>query len=332
MTRHIDWDFVLFPLRDGKLTNETKRAICWHVPDERLFRLPVALGEGHGFTWFSYSTIPHQNAIRAQLMLSGGDDPLQLALRGLSVVDEGGMTRNSVSSLFVRFGDKGFAALDDAARMSADPTDAIRAMGYFPDGKATARLVELYNSADETAHQAAARALLYPSYRQEAKQAYFDMIRRQLCVDHAMTACAENDWKDALPAIEGVIERPSSLATYRDAYLAYRQLSGNPIDARLLAARLTIANQGALDPAAPQTAEQLAAAHRAVLESPDVDGAVFVAFCLATYTNKADVGPVKQAGIELLRALPRPLVAQLADRNWDSLEASDRPTALDEFR
>ena len=79
-------------------------------------------------------------------------------------------------------------------------------------------------------------ALINRPFRPEAKQVYFDMIARQTRVNEATEVCLEQGWKDALPLIELVIEKPSSLGASRDAYTTYRQLSGKPIDPKLLQA------------------------------------------------------------------------------------------------
>lgn len=325
VTRHTDWHFVLVPASDAGLAAQAKREILWHVPDEQQFRLPVALGEGHGFVWFSYATIPMQDFVREQLMLTGGDDRLQLALRGLSVQDEGMNTRNSVSRLFVQFGDKGFAALDEVSRSSDDPSNSIRSMVHFRDANATARLIELYNSPNEQVHRAAAYALVHQPYRPAAKEAYLDMIGRQLHVNEAMQACLGMGWKDALPLIEGVVEEPSSLGAYRDAYMAYRQLSDNPIDAAVLAAAIVIQRQIGSDRASQPTEGELTAARRTIIDSADVEGAAFVSLSLATFVTKGSTALVNKNGIEILRVLPRPVVEKMLKRLLDGVGETDKP-------
>jgi hypothetical protein len=328
VTKHTDWHFVLFPARDARLSADAKRDILWHVPDEKLFRLPVALGEGHGFEWFSYSTIPMQHFVREQLKLSGGDDRLQLAIRGLSVVDEGTNTRDSVMRLFPHFGEKGFDALDEVVRTGSDPTNAIHSMAFFRDARATARLVELYKSHNEQVHRAAAYALIYQPYRRDAKEAYFDMIARQLHVTEAMRACLEQDWKDALPVIEAVVEKPSSLGAYREAYKISRELSGNPIDAELFEAATIIQCQSSSDRASQPTEQELRAARRTIVESPDAEGAAFVALSLATFVTKGNTALVNRDGIEILRELPRPLVVKMLNRLAAGQDESHRRMAL----
>jgi hypothetical protein len=332
VTKHTDWHYVLVPASDARLSAEAKRKILWHVPDDKQFRLPVALGEGHGFVWFSYATIPMQHFVRKQLMLTGGDDPLQLALRGLSVEDEGMNTRNSVSRLFVQFGDEGFDALDKIIRASDDPSTAIRSMVHFRDAKATARLVELYKSSNEQVHRAAAYALVHLPYRPAAKEAYLDMIGRQLHVNEAMQACLEFGWKDALPLIEGVVEKPSSLGAYREAYKISRQLSANSIEAQVLAAANVIQRQSGSDRGSQPTERELVAARRTIIGTADIEGAAFVGFSLATFVTKGNTAPVNKDGIEILRALPRPVVEKMLNRLLDGLGETDRPPVLKVLR
>ncbi len=332
VTKYTDWHFVLVRASDARLSAEAKREILWHVPDEREFRLPVALGEGHGFLWFSYVSIPMQHFVREQLTLAGGDDRLQLALRGLAVEDEGMNTRNSVLQLFVQFGDAGYAALDEVVRASDDPSLAIRGMVHFCDAKATARLVELYSSPDEQVHRAAAYSLVHLPYRPAAKEAYLDMIGRQLHVHEAMQACLEFGWQDALPLIDGVVERPSSLGAYREAYKISRQLSGNPIEAELLAAANVILRQSSSDRTSQPTEGELADARRTIMGTTDIEGAAFVGFSLATFVTKGNIAPVNTDGIEILRALPRPVVEKMLNRLLDGLGETDRQPVLKVLR
>ncbi len=328
VTKHTDWHFVLVPVSETKLSPEAKREILWHVPDEKEFRLPVALGEGHGFVWFSYASIPMQDVLRVRLMLTGGDDRLQLLLRGLTVDDDGISTRLSVVPMFVQFGPAGFTALDKAIRTSDDPTYAIRSLIYFRDAQATARLIELYESPKADVHRAAAYALIHQPFRPAAKAAYLDMLDEQLQVTRALQACLEFGWKDALPLIERVIEKPSSLRDYRDAYKTYRQLSGNPIDAKILAAADVIDPYNRIARAALPTEEALAAARRTIIETADVKGAAFIGFSLATYTTKGNSGRINQEGIAILHALPRPVVEPMLNQLLQGLEESDRPKVL----
>jgi hypothetical protein len=328
VTKHSDWHFVIVPSSDVQLSDDSKREILWHVPDEKQFRLPVALGEGQGFAWFSYTTIPMQHFLRERLMLKGGDDRLQLALRGLSVVDDGMNTRNSVIPLIASFGDQGFAALDEMIRASDDPTNAIRSLVFFRDAKATTLLVELYQAANNQIHQAAAYSLVHQPYRPEAKEAYLDMIRRQLLVTEAMRASVEFEWKEALPLIRAVFEKPSSLGAYREAYKSYRQLSGKPIDGKLFEAARIIEQQCGSDPASQPTDEQLADARRTIGDSADTEGAAFVGLSLATFVTKGNTAPVNMDGIDILRALPRALVEKMLNQLFDGLEENERPIIL----
>src|SRR4029079_5849565 len=110
--KHEDWHFVLVPLAGAKLPDEARRDILWHIADDKTFRLPVAMGEGQGFAWFSHASIPMQYHVRDQLQLAGGDDQLSLMVRGITIDDEGTNTRNSSIYLIPKFGDAGFDALD----------------------------------------------------------------------------------------------------------------------------------------------------------------------------------------------------------------------------
>lgn len=332
LTRHTDWHFVLVPLGVAELSAEAKREILWHIPDEKQFRLPVAMGEGHGFAWFSYSSIPMQHFVREQLKLTGGDDRLQLVVRGLSVVDEGTNTRNSVTPLFVQFGKEGFVALEKLIQSNDNPYNAIQGLTYFRDAQATARLVQLYQSSNGQSRRAAAYALIHEPFRPEAKAAYLDMVRNQLLVHRAMAACEEFGWKEALPLIDGVVEKPSSLGAYRDAYQLSRKLSGQAIDPELLTAAGVIRGQLGTGSGSQPKADQVAAARQKIIQSTDVEGAVFIGFSLASFNTKGNTAPVKQDGMEILRALPRPVVDKMLNALANGIAETDRPAVIDVLR
>ncbi len=313
ITKHTDCHFVLVPLSKAKLATDAKREILWHVPDDKQFRLPVAMGDGLGFEWFTFATISDQHFLRERLMLTGGDDRLQLLLRGLAVDDEGTI-RNSIESLFVQFGEPGFAALDEIIRKHDDESqahrsvNAIRAMRYFRDAKATARLVELYHSRHKLPQRAAAYALICRPLRPEAKSAYLHMLSGQQYLPEAILTCGELGLKEALPELQRLIEKPPSLGIYRDAYTTYRKLVGIPIDAKLQDADNTLHRQSAIDPKMQPTDDELAAARHAIRATQDVEGAALVGLGLATANFKGNNEPSKKIGVEILRMVPRQAV------------------------
>jgi hypothetical protein len=321
VSRHTDWHFVIFPESDEALPAEAKREVLWHVPDEKQFRLPVAMGQGHGFEWFSYTSIPMQHYLRGKLKLEGGDDRLQLALLGLSVEDSGANTRNSMMPVFVQFQDAGFAALDQAVQASDDPTYAIRSMAYFRNARASSRLLELYRSPNEQFHRAAAYALVQRPFRPDAKEAYLDMILRQSHAFEAIDACLEFGWDDAAPLIQDVIGRPSSLGVWRHAYQAARNLEGKPIDQSLLAAADVIRRQSGSD---PPSDEELATARETIIKAAQAEDAAFVALSLATFVTKGNTAPVNKDGIAILRALPRTVVEEMLHGLLEGLPESER--------
>jgi hypothetical protein len=316
LTKHADWHFVLVPVGKEKLPDDAKRDILWPVPDEKEFRLPIALGEGHGFAWFTYTSLPMQHFVREQLKLTGGDDPLQLALLGLSFQGQ------PLGELFEEFGDKGFAALNQVTWLGDDEhstvrkCNAIRSMTSFHDAPATARLVNLYFSSPNNpwVKQAAATALISEPLRPEASRVYIDMIGGYGRTTEAMEICAELGLKDALPAIEAIVEKPSSLYLYLRAYEAYRKLSGKPIDAKLIEAKEVLMKQAGTEPETRPKPEELALARRTIAESPDVDGAAYLAFSLVAFQTKGRTMPTTKDGIAILQKLPRPIVENLCNR------------------
>jgi len=331
-TKHTDWHFVLVPLSDKKLPDDAKRDILWNVPDEKEFRLPVALGEGGGFAWFTYTSVLEQHFVRKKLQLTGGDDPLQLAL--LTLPHQG----QALGFLFTECGQRGFAALDQVTQAGDDPynvvrkCNAIRNMESFRDAQATARLIDLYfHSRNNEVKQAAATALIGHPLRPEASQAYIDMISHFGRSSEAIEICKELGLKDALPAIGAIVEKPSSLHAYLRAYDAYRQLSGKPIDAKLIEAADMIRTQAFAQGGMRPTPEEIAQARRTIATSPDAGGAAYLGLSLAAFQTKGSVGTANTDGIEILKALPRPLIQELCNRllkNGDGTDGSTRMVVL----
>jgi len=297
--------FVLVPAGSGKLDADFARKIPWkeEESDSKEFRLPVALGRGYGFDWFSYTTIGMQESIRRELALTGGDDRLQLLIKGLSVPD--GDTPDSSMRHLAKWGDGALPAIDEAIRTSADTTYPIRSLAVMNTPAAAKRLLELYNSEDPKTHEHAADALTR-EFVHEAKPAYFDMLRRQ--TKHTPTAaktCMILKWKDAGPLLNELVEKPSSFAIYMAAYHARGVLSGHPVDPGLLKAAESVRNT---DPAEAQRALER------ITNFPDSEAAVFVGLRMATLSGKGDLRQVHQAGLEILKALPRPAVQKVLAR------------------
>jgi hypothetical protein len=355
ITRHEAWHFVLFPVavvsdnsraqierlesqgrreeaaRVVGVTPAAKWEIMWQVPDADTYRLPVALGEGHGFRWFTYAGIPTQYFVRDKLKLTGGDDQLALMVRGLTVNDKGTGTRNGVMGLFVEFGDQGFEALDKLVRNSDRSWNehgclALRAMGGFRDTRATTRLMEVYHESPiRELRQSAAYVLISQPFRTEAKEAYFSMLRRGDRASEALQACEEFNWRDAAPLVARLVEKPRNLGVFRQAIQTYRRLAGKPIEADLLEAAATIRQQ---DPSQHDTAEQretLASARAKIAGSADVEAAIYVALEMAFYGMKANnIQLVQDEGIACLQVLPRADVTRTLDQLYVGLDESYR--------
>lgn len=124
----------------------------------------------------------------------------------------------------------------------------------------------------------------------------------------------------------------SSLGAYREAYTTYRQLSGKPIDAEVFTAAKVIERQSGFDRASQPSERELAAAHRTIIDTADVEGAAFIGFSLATFVTKGNTAPVNKDGIEILGALPRPVVERMLSRLLKGLEETDRPPVVKVLR
>ena len=144
------------------------------------------------------------------------------------------------------------------------------------------------------------------------------MLRNPSRVHEAIKVCLQFGWKDSLPLLGHIVDRPSSLGAYRGAYQASRELAGKPIPAELLAAEKAIERRGF--PSRGSTEGDLAAARRTIVEAADVEAATFVGISLATFTTKGNVAPVRMEGVEILRALPRATVEKMLNRLANGLQ------------
>lgn len=77
----------------------------------RYHREVAFLGRGAGFAWYGHMPIYDWTRVQKELSLANGDDPLAAAVRGVSVSDTNGMTRNSCAAALGAAGDLGIPHL-----------------------------------------------------------------------------------------------------------------------------------------------------------------------------------------------------------------------------
>jgi hypothetical protein len=272
------------------------------------------LGKGMGFRWFARTTLYWQEWLREKLKLQGGDDRIALLTEGLFVEDKGSNTANSVMGLLKQHGEKAVPYIEAAIKKHADkdPWKAVHALAFIPGDRSDGLLRSLYASENEKLSGAAAYALIHPPYRQAAREAYLDMLRRQTYVYQAAEACVEFQWKEAVPILREICEKPASWGRFRGALEAKRRLEGRPVPEDMRQAEQTI--RSVTGGASPPDDRALDKAKRLLMESPDKEAATVAAVALAVHVamaSHAKVERVRRAGREILRTLPAEDVRKL---------------------
>jgi hypothetical protein len=306
--RHEDWEVVLVPVEPRKAAETLKSRIKWQASTSPYHTRDMCLGEGHGYMWFTHGTIPLQQGVRKRLQLKGGDDPIQLAADGLLVEDTGTHTANSAIRLLAPYGDRALPYIERAIQKAQgagdDPWKAVVSLSQIQTPRATDMLTRLFESDDDQLRRPAGYALVHKPYRRSAKRAYLAMLRDRVSVEHVVEACVEFKWTEAIPILQGLIEKPGNLREFQYALHARRTLEGRPIAQKLLDAEQMLRNTPLRD-VDPQHERQIASAQQLLIRSEDSEAANLAALSLAVFVNKADVSHVRETGIEILRLRPR---------------------------
>lgn len=308
--KHEDWEFVLVPIAGKKRRPPVslKSEIGWRDSNSPWHTRDICLGEGHGYVWFTHGTIPFQDVVRSRLRLTGGDDPLQLAADGLLVNDEGTFTANSVPYILARFGDKALPYIETAIR-KARPDDrdalwkAVTSLVPFRSGKATTLLLRLFAADNPAISRPASYTLIHEPFRIAAKPAYLKMLRDRQYVDRVSRAIVEFQWAEAIPILDGIIDRPEHLNQLKDALYARRSLEGQPVDGKLIEAEQILRQVAYRNTKAGP--ERVESARQLLIGSDDSEFANLAGISLATYVAKGDTAPVNGMGLQILKARPR---------------------------
>jgi len=187
--------------------------------------------------------------------------------------------------------------------MEDNPGPALRPLATIRTNRATELLKRYYGI--EKTRPAAAYALVHKPYRQDAKQQYLDMLRRRKPWNYPIEACSQFGWKESLPPLEGICQRPDSWNMYREAFIAKRKLSGQPVSQDIIDARDTLRQ---LVWSREQTSEKDFQDAKEVFENAaDQEAATVIAVDLALFNTKANsekIDHVNQIGRDILRQMP----------------------------
>ncbi len=297
-------EIVLFP-EQSQLSNTTKDLILWQELEQEHFVKPVAVGSGYGFQWFVNGTLYHQDVLRSKLELQGGDDQLAVLVDGLFVEDKGSWTRNSLAHLVAQHGNAAIEYIEKAVKdhMGDDPSPAVRPLTFIRTDRATELLMRYYSIKETKA--AAAYALVDKPYRQGAKLQYLDMLRNRKYWNYAIVACTQFGWKESLPILEDMCQKPDLWNMYRDAFIAKRQLSGKPFPQEIMDARNAL--RKSVWSRDYTNEKECQDAEKTLVNTTDKEASTVMAIDLALFYTKAnddEIALVNLTGRDILRQMP----------------------------
>jgi len=309
--RHTDWEFVLFPLQTRKKPATLMAQINWQRSKSPWHTRNIWMGQGHGYSWFTHSTIFDQEFVRDKLSLSGGDDRIRLAIDGMMIEDEGTMTGTmtgtSCLAIPAKFGNRSLPYVRKILEQSKrnDLWRVVGCLRFIRSQQSTDLLLDLFDSDNDNIQRAAQYALIHKPYRKLAKRAYFDMLRRQSSFEYATEACVEFNWKDSLPILRRVIATPENFRRLQTAIHTRRTLEGNPVAQEILDAERTL-QRVSIRNRDPVLTNKILFARNLLIQSDDTEAANLAALALSRFSTKGISLPVRTMGIEILKLRPRP--------------------------
>lgn len=320
-------DLLLFP-EHNKIADGLIQEITWKNLEQAYYAKPVYMGTGDGYHWFANCTLSWQERVRDQLGLIGGENRVELLVQGLLIKDSENMTRDAALKLLVQHGDAAIPHLkrfiDEELRKNSRHVyayipDVFNVLGKIHTDKSTALIREYYGVPNTRGY--AALALSHKPYRPKAKDEYIDILKGKYGKFqrfYAVEACVEYDWKDALPYIREICEKPFTWHDFRTAYRAEKTLEGDPISNEMIKAYNAIRRN--LEPDAEKAKE-------IILQLPDRESAAVFAIDLLFMgykTRTQQVDAVHDTAWDILRALPRETTKPLVGRLLNSMHSGSK--------
>jgi hypothetical protein len=304
---------------------EIKDSLAKPTQPHRCFRETAFMGTGNGYAWYACSPIFTWVQAQRKLALTGGDDPVAAAARGMFIREETAAATSAQgivevtepwtsSRCWVIFGEAGQLAIPYIDKAIAAKDARAFEMMIFElkrskDPKVTQWLVGKAKSEDMLVCQAAQRALV-ESPRKEAAAEYAAWLEETLSTgeskmivtqEQILLACMEAPAPGIQKILARVMEAPQSIGAYTTAFMFDRQLAGRPIPPTLLAAQGQIeawATSGrTLDTRADDAIQTL-------VTSDDPDAAAAIALQLSMKQTKGDDKPANAIGRYILLNLP----------------------------
>jgi hypothetical protein len=298
-------DLVLFP--EGKVVpGDIASRIPWEDLEQSSYTKSVYMGSGSGHHWYARTSVPLQDSLRTELGLSGGDDSIEIVIEGLRKQAFPRLTEYDCADILRRAGADAVPRIVAGVRDNPDGHNArlVYVLRFVEGDESTRALLAFYGSDDSRLVDAAESALV-ASFRQQAKEAYLDMLRRQRSVTWIAPACADNRWQDAVPLLAMICGSPRSLVDFRSAYWAKRELEGRPLPKDLSDVERAITDWAWQSDTSDETTLQKAT--ETLLDATDVDAAAVAGIALAVFVNKVPLERserVNRIGRKILESLP----------------------------
>jgi hypothetical protein len=304
ITEHSYIDLVLIP-SDRGLAASIKDKIPWKDVEQKELAKPVYMGLGMGFAWFVRTAVHHQEDLRRELDLEGGEDRIQLLVDGIYAETKDRVASGQVQLpwLLQYFGREAIPYIEAAIKKNPHNYRgheyAAFTLGHVPSEGSTSILRGLYASQDSRVRRAAAEALLRRPYRKSAKKEYLDMLGQQIPVlGEAAEVCVEFRWKEAIPLLEEILANPHSWQMFPAALKARRQLQGRAVPEYVENILGLWTGTARADP------QWLVQIKRTILDSSDGEAAAISAVYLALYGSKGPAEQVNETGREIFTSLP----------------------------
>jgi len=291
------------------------------------------LGHGHGCAWYLHGPIYEWIALRDRLQLTGGDDPIAGAIRGLTITDPGSMTANGCEAILGRFGAKALPQIEKAVAGNHPATRRLVVSMMQVDDKAVTAWLCREAAASNNDAAEAARACLLHHPRVEAASLYREWLEQEAGKEDVLKiliAARQIKSADARVFLPRVLAAPTSVWAYREAFDWSRELGGKGIPARVAEAEAAIRRHGSWRKS-PNDDRRINNAVQVIRATGDADLIAAVGLSLATYTTKGGADRARAAGGRLLQAAGQTGRA-LVDRVWKSNKVEHQNRRLAEIR
>ena len=317
---------------EGVKPEDVSAKLKWDTLENEYHSERNYLGHAYGYHWYADATIVCQHDLLSRLGITGGIDPVDLLIRGLSIEDRVSYTRGSMNFLLVQHGDNAVQPLVDLIEKNAPSANmrnmttlpvtvivsAMNVLGQINTEKSAAALVKLYDESPEgeVVHYAAGNSISYYTKisNDDIKRICLDLLRQRKQVEYIAEKAVTFGWTEAIPMLKEIVEKPNDYWGYRAAFFRLRELEGKPVDDSLKKA-----SEQLQQAAYANDTEAIDAASKILLDSEDKEAVAVYALLLTLFTTKGTndgVIRVRDEGKRLLSEMPKkiaePIVRALA--------------------